>query len=140
MVAGGFALGLGFNKSGLADHLITSIPFDTWSPVIVLITSGVICWILSNFISNTASAALLIPIICAVGIGLGDKLAAIGDIQTLLIGVALSASMAMTLPISTPSNALAHATGFVKQNDMARAGLIIGLLGGTIGYLYLILF
>jgi sodium-dependent dicarboxylate transporter 2/3/5 len=67
-------------------------------------------------------------------------LAAIGDIQTLLIGVALSASMAMTLPISTPSNALAHATGFVKQNDMARAGLIIGLLGGTIGYLYLILF
>ena len=64
MVAGGFALGLGFNKSGLANDLVTSIPFNTWSPLVVLISSGLICWLLSNFISNSATAALLIPILC----------------------------------------------------------------------------
>ncbi len=138
MVAGGFALGLGFNKSGLAHDLVNAIPFAQWSPMAVLIGSGLICWLLSNFISNSATAALLVPILCAVGVGMGDNLDSVGGVRTLLIGVALSASMAMTLPISTPPNALAHSTGFVTQNDMARAGLIIGVLGGIVGYLWLI--
>jgi sodium-dependent dicarboxylate transporter 2/3/5 len=138
MVAGGCALGLGFNKSGLAHDLVNAIPFAQWSPMAVLIGSGLICWLLSNFISNSATAALLVPILCAVGVGMGDSLDSVGGVRTLLIGVALSASMAMTLPISTPPNALAHSTGFVTQNDMARAGLIIGVLGGIVGYLWLI--
>jgi sodium-dependent dicarboxylate transporter 2/3/5 len=138
MVAGGFALGLGFKDSGLAKDLVQSIPFDTWSPLAVLIGSGLLCWFLSNFISNTASSALLVPIICAVGVGMGDALIEIGGIKTLLVGIALSASMAMTLPISTPSNALAHSTGIVKQSQMARAGLLVGILGGIVGYLLLI--
>lgn len=138
LVAGGFALGLGFKDSGLASNLVQSIPFGTLSPIAVMICSGLLCWFLSNFISNTGSSALLVPIICAVGLGMGDKLIPIGGIQTLLIGIALSASMAMTLPISTPSNALAHSTGFVKQSEMARAGLIVGILGATFGYLMLI--
>jgi sodium-dependent dicarboxylate transporter 2/3/5 len=138
MVAGGFALGLGFNKSGLAQDLVQAIPFGSWSPMAVLIGSGLICWVLSNFISNTATAALLVPILCAVGTGMGDTLAEVGGVKTLLVGVAMSASMAMTLPISTPPNALAHSTGFISQYDMARAGLIIGILGGVVGYLMLI--
>jgi sodium-dependent dicarboxylate transporter 2/3/5 len=138
MVAGGFALGLGFKDSGLANDLVQSIPFNTWSPLAVLIGSGLLCWFLSNFISNTASSALLVPIICTVGVGMGDALAPVGGIKTLLMSIALSASMAMTLPISTPSNALAHSTGFVKQSEMARAGLLVGIIGGTVGYLVLI--
>lgn len=138
MVAGGFALGLGFNKSGLATNLVHSIPFASWSPLVVLISSGLICWILSNFISNTATAALLVPILCAVGTGMGDSLAGVGGVRALVVGVALSASMAMTLPISTPPNALAHSTGFISQYDMARAGALIGVLGGVIGYCLLL--
>jgi sodium-dependent dicarboxylate transporter 2/3/5 len=138
MVAGGFALGLGFKDSGLANDLVQSIPFNTWSPLAVLIGSGLLCWFLSNFISNTASSALLVPIICTVGVGMGDALAPVGGIKTLLMSIALSASMAMTLPISTPSNALAHSTGFVKQSEMARAGLLVGIIGGAVGYLVLI--
>lgn len=138
MVAGGFALGLGFNKSGLANDLVTSIPFGTWSPIVVLISAGLICWLLSNFISNSATAALLIPILCAVGIGMGDTLLAIGGIKTLLFGTAMAASLAMTLPISTPPNAIASSTGIISTADMAKSGLIIGLLGGVIGYLLLI--
>ena len=46
----------------------------------------------------------------------------------------------MVLPISTPPNALAYATNLVKQNDMARIGLILGVVSMVLGYgmLYLI--
>ena len=56
MVAGGFAIGLGMNGSGLADAAIESIPFGNWSPIAILAISGLICYFLSNFISNTATA------------------------------------------------------------------------------------
>ena len=138
MVAGGFALGLGFNKSGLAHDLVTSIPFGSWSPLVVLIIAGIICWTLSNFISNSATAALLIPILCAVGVGMGDKLLEIGGLRCLLFGTAMAASLAMTLPISTPPNAIASSTGIINTSDMAKSGLTIGILGGIVGYLLLI--
>ena len=138
MVAGGFALGLGFNKSGLAHDLVTSIPFGEWSPLAVVIGAGLICWLLSNFISNSATAALLVPILCAVGIGMGDELASVGGNITLLMGIAMAASLAMTLPISTPPNAIAHSTGMIAQSDMAKAGGLIGVLGFVLGYLLLI--
>ena len=138
MVAGGFALGLGFQKSGLAQHLVQAIPFASWSPALVLVSSGLLCWLLSNFISNSATAALLVPILCSVGVAMGPQLDSVGGVRTLLIGVALSASLAMTMPISTPPNMIAHSTGYIKQNDMMKAGLIIGIVCGIIGYLALI--
>ena len=140
MVAGGFALGLGFNKSGLANDMVTSIPFGSWSPIIVLIAAGLVCWTLSNFISNSATAALMIPILCAVGIGMGDTLVAVGGMRALLFGTAMAASLAMTLPISTPPNAIASSTGIISTSDMAKSGLTIGIIGGIVGYVLLILF
>ena len=116
MVAGGFALGFGMNGSGLADAALESIPFGEWSPIVILLISGLICYILSNFISNTATAALLVPILAVVCTGMGDKLHALGGTSTVLIGIAIAASSAMCLPISTPPNAIAYSTGLVKQN------------------------
>ena len=137
MVAGGFALGLGMNDSGLADLAIESIPFGSWSPLVVLIASGAICYILSNFISNTATAALLIPILVTICKGMGDRLGDIGGTSTILIGIALAASSAMCLPISTPPNAIAYSTGLVKQGDMLKMGLIMGVVSMIIGYIVL---
>ena len=74
MVAGGFALGLGMNGSGLAAAAIKSIPFGSWSPMVILLASGLLCYFLSNFISNTATAALLVPILAVVCKGMGDRL------------------------------------------------------------------
>ena len=140
MVAGGFALGYGLNQSGLAELAVESIPFGSFSPILILILSGIICYILSNFISNSATAALLMPILAIVCGAMGDKLDAIGGTSTVLIGVAIAASSAMVLPISTPPNALAYATNLVTQKDMARIGLIVGLISMGLGYgvLYLI--
>jgi sodium-dependent dicarboxylate transporter 2/3/5 len=138
MVAGGFALGLALNDTGLAVRLVESISFHTLSPALVIVGSGILCWILSNFISHTATASLLIPILAVAGSGMQYRLDAVGGIQTLLIGIALSASLAMSLPISTPPNALAHATGLVEQKDMVKTGLIIGGLGLVLGYALLV--
>nr|WP_289748385.1 SLC13 family permease [Paramuribaculum intestinale] len=140
MVAGGFALGVVLQESGLAQHLITSIPFGTWSPLVVVIGSGVHCYLMANFISHTATAALFIPILAIAGSSMGVKLAELGGIGTLLIGVAISSSVAMILPISTPPNALADATGFIKQKDMVTTGLIMGTIGLILGYIVLMTF
>ena len=67
-------MGLGMNGSGLADVAIESIPFGNWSPIVILMVSGFICYFLSNFISNTATAALLMPILAVVCRAMGDKL------------------------------------------------------------------
>lgn len=134
MVAGGFALGFGMNGSGLADAALESIPFGEWSPIVILLISGLICYILSNFISNTATAALLVPILVVVCTGMGDKLHALGGTSTVLIGIAIAASSAMCLPISTPPNAIAYSTGLVKQNDMLKMGLICGIVSLVLGY------
>lgn len=134
MVAGGFALGFGMNGSGLADAALESIPFGEWSPIVILLISGLICYFLSNFISNTATAALLVPILAVVCTGMGDKLAALGGTSTILIGIAIAASSAMCLPISTPPNAIAYSTGLIKQNDMLKAGLICGVISLALGY------
>ena len=123
MVAGGFALGLALNQSKLAERAIESIPFGSWSPLVILFISGAICYILSNFISNTATAALLVPILTVVCKGMGDSLSGIGGTPTVLIGIAIAASTAMCLPISTPPNAIAHSTGLVHQNEMIKIGL-----------------
>jgi len=134
MVAGGFALGYGLNSSGLAANAVESIPFGEFSPLLILLIGGAICYLLSNFISNSATAALLMPILAIVCGAMGDKLAPIGGTPTVLIGVAIAASSAMILPISTPPNALAFATGYVKQNDMAKIGIIMGIISMVSGF------
>ena len=137
MVAGGFALGYGLNASGLAANAVKSIPFGEFSPLLILLLSGIICYVLSNFISNSATAALLMPILAVVCTAMGDKLETIGGTPTVLIGVAIAASSAMVLPISTPPNALAYATNLVQQKDMSKMGLIMGLLSMVLGYIVL---
>lgn len=134
MVAGGFALGYGLNKSGLAENAIESIPFDTFSPLLILILGGAICYLLSNFISNSATAALLMPILAIVCGAMGDKLDPIGGTATVLIGVAIAASSAMILPISTPPNALAFSTNLVQQKDMSKIGFIMGMISMVLGF------
>ena len=134
MVAGGFALGYGLNASGLAERAVESIPFGSFSPLVILILSGVICYLLSNFISNSATAALLMPILTVVCTAMGDKLDVIGGTPTVLIGVAIAASSAMVLPVSTPPNALAFSTNLIHQNDMVKVGIIVGMISMLIGY------
>jgi sodium-dependent dicarboxylate transporter 2/3/5 len=140
MVAGGFAIGTALNKTGLAAALVEAIPFGSWSVIAVLVISGLLGWLLSNFISHSSAANLLIPILAVVGTAMNEQLGAFGGVTTLLVCVAASTSFAMLLPISTPPNAIAFSTGLIKTNDMAKVGLIVGLLGIAVSYAVLLLF
>ena len=140
MVAGGFALGTALNQTGLATRLIQIIPFASWNALIVMIVGGLICYFLSNFISNSASANLVVPILVVVGTAMKDNpdFVALGGVPAMIVGIAIAASVAMCLPVSTPPNALAHSTGMITTKQMATVGIIIGVVGLTLGYLMLI--
>ena len=140
MVAGGFAIGTALNKTGLAAALVEAIPFGNWSAIIVLITAGLLGWLLSNFIANSSAANLLVPILAVVGTAMSEQLGAFGGVTTLLVCVAASTSFAMLLPISTPPNAIACSTGLIQTKDMAKVGLIIGLVGIALAYAVIIFF
>lgn len=138
LVAGGFALGVGLNDTGLAKHLINAIPFDTWSPVVLMMGCGIICLFMANFMSHTSTASLLVPILAAVGIACQDNLVVLGGVTALLVSVAFASSLGMSLPISTPPNALAHATGYTDTNGMAKTGIVMGLGGLALSWVMMI--
>ena len=144
LVAGGFALGTDLQGTGLAKVLIESIPFGSMSVVLVIFVAGFVTYFLSNFISNSATAALVIPILIVVAMGMADPAAAnnaafvaVGGTHAMIIFVAVCASIAMLFPISTPPNAIAASTGLVQTKDMAKVGIIIGVVGFVLGYFWL---
>lgn len=134
MVAGGIALGTALNKTGLANTLINAIPFDTWTPLVVILVTGLIGYVLSNFIANSSAANLLAPILATIAVAMGENMAALGGPKTMLVGMALATSMAMLLPISTPPNAIAASTGMIETKDMVKAGAVIGVIGLVMAY------
>ncbi|MGF1876198.1 SLC13 family permease [Photobacterium frigidiphilum] len=128
LVSGGIALGLALDQTGLARLMVNSIPFDNYSPYVVLAGAAILCLLMANFMSHTATANLLMPIMAALGTSM-TSLTPLGGEITLILVVTFAASLGMSLPISTPPNALAHATGHVQSNQMARVGVIIGIVG-----------
>ena len=140
MVAGGFALGTALNETGLAMTLIKTIPFANWNALVVMFVGGFICYFLSNFISNSASANLVVPILIVIGKAMEGNpgFESLGGVQAMIIGVAICASIAMCLPVSTPPNALAHSTGMITTKQMATVGIVLGAIGFVLGYLMLI--
>ena len=105
--------------------------------LLIVLLSGLLCYGLSNLISHSATAALLMPILVVVCTAMGDTLAAVGGTSTVLIGVAIASSSAMIRPISPPPNALAYATNLIQQKDMIKMGIIIGAITIVLGYLVL---
>ena len=133
LVSGGIALGLALDKSGLALHVVESIPFGTFSPLVILVGCSLLTLLMANFMSHTATANLLMPIFAALGVSM-ESLTGFGGVTTLILVAAFAASLGMSLPISTPPNALAHSTGLVKTNDMAKVGIIMGIVGVSLSF------
>ncbi len=133
LVSGGIALGLALDKTGLAKLVVHSIPFGEFSPYVVLVGAALLCLLMANFMSHTATANLLMPIMAALGASM-TSLTPLGGEVTLILVVTFAASLGMSLPISTPPNALAHATGYVQSNQMARVGVVLGIVGVLLSF------
>lgn len=125
LVAGGIALGVGVNASGLDRWLVGLVSWESIGQALLILTLAVVALLLSTFISNSAAANLLIPV--GLSLALSDAVGA--DPALAAFFIAVGASLAMALPVSTPPNAIAFSTGAVKTRDLAVAGSIIGVVG-----------
>jgi sodium-dependent dicarboxylate transporter 2/3/5 len=138
LVSGGIALGVGLEKTGLAAHIIENIPFASYPAFFVIILVTGLAITMATFMSNTATANLLMPVMTALGTSIAS-LETLGGVKLLLIAVAMSSSLAMALPISTPPNAMAHATGEIETKHLLKSGLIVGFVGLTGVHLMLLI-
>lgn len=120
LVAGGLTLGVALKTTGLSDILAGQISLLSLSSMLLLAVLAVSAIALSNFMSNTAAANLLVPIAISIS-GISPLLGA--------VAVALAASMAMSLPISTPPNAIAFATREIETREMAKYGTMVSIIG-----------
>lgn len=128
LVSGGLALGLAIEKTGFANHVIGSIPFDQFNAYTVFGIAAFIGFFMANFMSHTATSNLVLPLLAVVGTSVSG-LADIGGSQMLVLSTTFAISLGMSLPISSPPNALAHATGEIQIKDLAKSGVTIGLVG-----------
>ncbi|MDF2375357.1 MAG: DASS family sodium-coupled anion symporter [Verrucomicrobiales bacterium] len=124
LLAGGLSLGVGVSESGLAEWIAGQLGSLDVAPWAMGLIFGMLTLLLSNFMSNTAASNILIPIGIAAGAASGGSVEA----AAFAVPMALSASAAMCLPISTPPNAIAYASGRIRSKDFLLPGAIIGLI------------
>ncbi len=128
LISGGIALGLGLEETGLSKTLVESLPFAQWPGMVVLLGSAVVALLMSTFISNTATANLLLPLMAVLGSS-QPALQELGGTRAIVLVNAFACSMAMALPVSTPPNALAFASGMLKGNELMKAGIVVSFFG-----------
>jgi len=124
LFGGGIAIASAFTSSGLsnlvADHLGILQGFPVLL-VVILICAGMI--FLTELTSNTASAALVMPILAAAA------LAGNVDPALFMLPAAMAATCAFMLPVGTAPNAIAYGSGEVPAQRMLREGFVLNLLG-----------
>jgi sodium-dependent dicarboxylate transporter 2/3/5 len=130
LLAGGLALGQMVAETGLSGWLVARLPSEGLGQAGIALVMAYATVVLSNFMSNTAAANILIPI----GVTMATSFA--GHIA---LPIALAASAAMCLPIATPPNAMAYATGRCQTRDFIRLGIPLGLVTPALAVLWITL-
>ena len=136
LFGGGLTLSSVLTHSGaskiMADGIVFIIEGGHYYVMALIVAAFIVC--LTEFTSNTASAALLVPIFISIANAL--NMPPLGF--AMIIG--LGASCAFMMPVGTPPNAIVYSTGFVKQSEMIRVGKFIDLtcmlIIGTIAYIF----
>ena len=123
LVAGGLSLGLAIKETGLAAYYIDLLSAYDLNFYVLVVVFSLLTVVLSNFMSNTATVTILIPI----AILLSTR-----NLIVLPLVIGFSASVALFLPISTPPNAIAFSTERMEQKDFRYGGVVAGILGPVI--------
>lgn len=127
LITGGLSLGLAVTESGLAAWLVEQLPFSGLAVFSLAMTLAFLTIAISNVISNTVAANILVPI---------AVVAAAGTENQVVIPLALAASSAMCLPISTPPNAIVYGTEELTTRDLIEGGLLIGLVSPVVSVVW----
>ena len=123
LFGGGLTLSAILQKTGtsayFAEHMAAWLTDAPLFVVLLLLAAFVV--FLTELTSNTATAALLIPLFAAVAAPLGVPPV------VMAVLIAVGASCAFMLPVATPPNAIVFATGHVQQREMMRAGVVLNV-------------
>lgn len=123
LFGGGLALASGFQSSGLADWIGNQMTLLQGMPLLLLIFILVIAVVLlSEIASNVATAAMILPILVALGVAI--------DVHPyiLMVAATIAASCGFMLPVATPPNAVVFGSGYLRIRDMIRAGFWLDLI------------
>ena len=130
LIAGGLSLGMALQETGLLKHYANVIAAMSVSQLVFFVILAYVTMAFSTIMSHTATATVLIP--------LGMAILATSQMEIALI-IALAGSTSVLLPVSTPPNAIAYATGLLNQKDLRISGIVIGLLGPALIILWVLL-
>ncbi|MGB8666929.1 MAG: DASS family sodium-coupled anion symporter [Serratia inhibens] len=124
LFGGGLTLSVILKDSGasavMAEGMASLFGASHWFIIILAVAAFII--FLTEFTSNTASAALLVPVFATVAEALGMPSA----LLTIVIGI--GASCAFMLPVATPPNAIVYGTGEIRQSEMVRIGFWLNII------------
>lgn len=125
LVVGMLALATALEKTGVAMEIVDGalrLIGHSANPYLLVSVFFLLTWTLTQFMANTASSALLIPIGLSVAQSLGV------DPKPILMAIAIAASCAFATPVATPPNTLIYSTGCVRFTDFLKVGLPLSLL------------
>ncbi|MCB0357933.1 MAG: DASS family sodium-coupled anion symporter, partial [Bdellovibrionales bacterium] len=134
LFGGGLSLGTAIMQSG-ADKTIISLGLESWkqmNPFLLILSLSFFAIFVTMIASNTASAAILIPMLLPLTQELPITMSQI--VYLIAIGVSLDFMM----PMGTPPSAIAYSTGLVSVKEMLKTGFIINLLTGLLLSLYVV--
>lgn len=124
LFGGGLSLAGAVSRTGLAEWLGASLQAVGALPLIlVVVMAATLIIFLTELTSNIATTATFLPVVGAIAIEAGY------DPIVLAIPVTMAASCAFMLPVATPPNAIVFGSGMLTIPRMARAGLVLNLIG-----------
>ena len=124
LFGGGLSLAAAVSDSGLALWLGQQLaPLNVWGTFVLVLASVTLVIFLTELTSNLATAATLLPVMGAIAVQAG-----LPPI-VLTVPITIAASCAFMLPVATPPNAIVFATGAISIPQMARAGIVLNLIG-----------
>jgi len=124
LFGGGLSLAAAIEANGVSEFLGSRVAAFAGLPTLVLVLVVVtIVIFLTELTSNTATTAAVVPILAAIGPGLGV------NPYALIVPATIAASCAFMLPVGTPPNAIVFGSGFVRMGQMVRAGFWLNVIG-----------
>ncbi len=128
LFGGGLSLGSAINQVGIDSWLVTLVQgsigdIPLFLTLLVFVFFGMLVTMVA---SNTASAAILIPLMLPLSNSLGI------DIKSIALLIAIGVSLDFMMPVGTPPNAIAYATGVVNVREMINNGFMVNIGTGLI--------
>jgi sodium-dependent dicarboxylate transporter 2/3/5 len=130
LFGGGLALAKGMDSSGLVALITDTIAAGDFNSLATVSLLIILMLFMTELMSNVALVAVLAPVVAGIAIGLNIP------ILNVLIPVTMASSCAFMLPMATPPNAIVFASGYVKVNQMVRAGILLNLIAVGLLILY----